>query len=72
MVGVRYMIYHWAINRTDPQNLLSTTLDVLLQSSHMFSEREYFISYTEANNGQLVTVGGLNHIPVVGHRSVFF
>jgi len=25
------MICHWAINRTDPQNLLSTTLDVLLQ-----------------------------------------
>ena len=24
------MICHWAINRTDPQNLLSTTLDVLL------------------------------------------
>jgi len=21
------MIYHWATNRTDPQNLLSTTLD---------------------------------------------
>jgi len=30
MVGVQYMICHWAINRTDPQNLLSTTLDVLL------------------------------------------
>ena len=25
-------ICHWATNRTDPQNLLSTTLDVLLQS----------------------------------------
>ena len=25
------MIYYWAINRTDPQNLLSTTLDVPLQ-----------------------------------------
>ena len=25
------MICHWAINRTDPQNLLSTTLDVPLQ-----------------------------------------
>jgi len=30
-MGVQYMICHWAINRTDPQNLLSTTLDVLLQ-----------------------------------------
>jgi len=35
-------------------------------SSHMFPERERFISYTEANDGQLVTVGGLNHTPVVG------
>jgi len=32
MVGVQYMICHWATNRTDPQNLLSTTLDVLLQN----------------------------------------
>ena len=31
MMGVRYMICHWAINRTDPQNSLSTILDVLLQ-----------------------------------------
>ena len=31
MVGVRYTICHWAINRIDPQNLLSTTLDVPLQ-----------------------------------------
>ena len=30
-VGVRYTICHWATNRTDPQNLLSMTLDVLLQ-----------------------------------------
>jgi len=26
------MICHWAINRTDPQNLLSTTLDVPLHT----------------------------------------
>ena len=31
MVGVQYTICYWAINRTDPQNLLSTTLDVPLQ-----------------------------------------
>jgi len=30
-MGVRYTICHWAINRTDPQNSLSMTLDVLLQ-----------------------------------------
>ena len=30
MMGVRYMICHWAINRTDPQNSLSTTLDIPL------------------------------------------
>jgi len=41
-------------------------------SSHMFSEREYFISYTKTNNGQLVTVSGLNYTPVVGHGLVFF
>jgi len=30
MVGVRYTICHWATHRTDSQNLLSTTLDILL------------------------------------------
>ena len=38
----------------------------------MFSEQEHFISYTEANDGQLVTVSSLNHTPVVGHVSVSF
>ena len=33
MVGVRYMICHWATNRTDSQNLLSMTLDVPLQET---------------------------------------
>ena len=28
------MICHWVINRTDPQNLLSTTLDILLQKGY--------------------------------------
>jgi len=28
----QYTIYHWATNRSDPQNLLSVTLDVPLQS----------------------------------------
>jgi len=28
---MRYMICHWATNRSDPQNLLSITLDVPLQ-----------------------------------------
>jgi len=31
MMGTRYMICRWAINRSDPQNLLSVTLDVPLQ-----------------------------------------
>jgi len=30
-MGVQYTICHWAINRTDSQNSLSTTLDVSLQ-----------------------------------------
>ena len=34
MMGVRYTICHQAINRTDPQNSLSTTLDVPLQRPH--------------------------------------
>jgi len=32
-MGVWYTICHWAINRTDPQNSLSTTLDVPLHLS---------------------------------------
>ena len=32
-MGTRYIICHWAINRSDPQNLLSVTLDVPLQFS---------------------------------------
>jgi len=37
-MGVRYTICHWAINRTDPQNSLSMTLDVPLQTgqTHLF------------------------------------
>ena len=49
--------------------------DLLLDNgvfSHMFSEQEHFISYTETNDGQLVTVGGFNHTPVLSHESVFF
>ena len=30
MMGTRYTICRWAINRSDPQNLLSVTLDVPL------------------------------------------
>jgi len=32
-MGTQYMICRWAINRSDPQNLLSVTLDVPL---HLF------------------------------------
>jgi len=31
-MGTRYTICHWAINRLDPQNLLSVTLDILLHT----------------------------------------
>jgi len=44
MVGVQYMICHWAINRTDPQNLLSMTLDVPLQTlqcSNILNVKEF-------------------------------
>jgi len=40
-MGVRYMIYHWAINRTDPQNSLSTTLDVPLHVPHHAQYDQY-------------------------------
>jgi len=30
MMEVRYMICHWFINRTDPQNSLTMTLDIPL------------------------------------------
>jgi len=33
-MGTRYTICCWAINRSDPQNLLSVTLDVPLQLPH--------------------------------------
>jgi len=36
MVGVQYTICYWAINRIDPQNLLSMTLDVPLHMHSMF------------------------------------
>jgi len=29
-MGKQYMICHWATNKSDPQNLLSVTLDVPL------------------------------------------
>ena len=32
-MGTRYTICRWAINRSDPQNLLSVTLDVPLHSA---------------------------------------
>ena len=35
MMGTRYTICRWAINRSDPQNLLSVTLDVPLQSPYI-------------------------------------
>jgi len=31
-MGMRYTICHWAINRSDPQNLLSVTLDIPLHN----------------------------------------
>ena len=37
-MGMRYTICRWAINRSDPQNLLSITLDVPLQYLLVFSQ----------------------------------
>ena len=35
---VRYMICHWATNRTDPQNLLTMTLDVPLHYPPFYNQ----------------------------------
>jgi len=35
MMGTQYTICHWAINRSDPQNLLSVILDVPLQKRYL-------------------------------------
>ena len=43
-MGTRYMICRWAINRSDPQNLLSVTLDVPLQFCAFLSFLNYFLS----------------------------
>jgi len=61
----------WMVMKNTSLGLRGLLLDSGV-SSHMFSEREHFISYTKANDGQLVTVGGLNHTPVVSHGSISF
>ena len=49
MMGMRYTICRWAINRSDPQNLLSITLDVPLQaptalhSGRCYATREFSV-----------------------------
>jgi len=48
--------------------------DILLDcaaSCHMFMDRKYFISYHEST-GEFVTVGGQNHVPVIGRGSIKF
>ena len=56
MVGVRYTICHWAINRTDPQNLLSTTLDVPLQLQCVHLGSCYYGQAYRANS--LLSISG--------------
>ena len=40
-MGTRYTICRWAINRSDPQNLLSVTLDVPLQILYYHSFQSF-------------------------------
>ena len=40
-------------------------------TSHMFTSREHFTTYTESSN-EFVTVGGHNRVPVAGRGSVLF
>ena len=59
------MICHWAINRTDPQNLLSMTLDVPLQEGSRtvgYSE-EYHKRFKETTvgvEGHFLFISGLD------------
>ena len=39
MVEIQYTVCHWATNRSDPQNLLSITLDVPLQLLENFLQK---------------------------------
>jgi len=47
-MGMRYTICHWAINRSDPQNLLSVTLDVLLQNPipYLVKKQDTVVAWT--------------------------
>jgi len=49
-MGTRYTICHWAINRSDPQNLLSVTLDVPL---HLLSTLRYYLVMKQ---GEFITL----------------
>jgi len=40
-------------------------------SCHMFMDQNYFISYHESTS-EFITVGGQNHISVIGHSSIKF
>jgi len=43
MMGIQYTICHQATNRSDPQNLLSITLDVPLQKGAVSSFPSYYL-----------------------------
>jgi len=48
------MLCHWATNRTDPQNLLSTTLDVPLQRLSRKERKKEQISQRKIAVGSVV------------------
>ena len=50
MVGVQYMLCYQATNRTDPQNLLSTTLDVPLQFPSSIMWHNYMLTKCQLDN----------------------
>ena len=62
---VQYTICHWAINRTDPQNLLSMTLDVPLQKGgrtvgHSEEHHKRFEEAIVGTEGHFLFISGLD------------
>ena len=58
-MGVQYTICHWAINRTDSQNLLSIILDVPLHHSGYTLRLEWYPLLAKNGKTPVVALGVL-------------
>ena len=70
-MGTRYTICRWAINRSDPQNLLSVTLDVPLHHPpSIIDDSAILTSFDLVRFSDLPPVKGPNHhTPIPQARS---